>query len=137
MFLESLALIYGFPMYIKPVRVQMPHVHNYHYFRSTTSLWRSFIWFCLDILKQILWGILFGFASRVNRDKLTVSEMVQDIELVDQRDWFMSYLLSVQTWNYHVINICDLFIQLVWKLERSLCESICWWLRLAKLFSDW
>ena len=53
---------------------------------------KSFTWFCLDILKQILWGILFGSDSRVNMDKLTVSEMVQDIELVGQRDWFICHI---------------------------------------------
>ena len=56
---------------------------------------KSFIWFCLDILTQILWGILFGSASRVNWDKLTVSEMVQDIESVGQRDWFICHILWV------------------------------------------
>ena len=56
---------------------------------------KSFIWFCLDILKQILWGILFGSASRVNWDKLTVSEMVQDIESVGQRDWFICHVFWV------------------------------------------
>ena len=44
--------------------------------------------FCLDILNQILRGILFQSASRVNWDKFTVIEMVQDIESVSQRDWF-------------------------------------------------
>ena len=52
---------------------------------------KSFIRFCLDILNQILRGILFGSASRVNWDKLTVIEMVQDIESVSQRDWFVSH----------------------------------------------
>ena len=33
------------------------------------------------MLKEILRGILFGSASRVNWNKLTVSEMVQDIGL--------------------------------------------------------
>ena len=53
------------------------------------------IWFCLDILKQILWGILFGSASRANWDKLTISEMVQDIESVGQRDWFICHIFWV------------------------------------------
>ena len=35
---------------------------------------KFFICFCLDILNQILRGILFGSASRVNWDKLTVIE---------------------------------------------------------------
>ena len=43
------------------------------------------------MLKQILWGILLGSASRVNWDKLTVSQMVQDIESVGQRDWFICH----------------------------------------------
>ena len=100
---------------------------------------KSFMWFCLDILNQILLGILFGSASRINWDKLTVIEKVQDIESVSQRDCFMhvSYVLSLWAWNYHVINISDLFIQLVWKLERSLHESISWWFRLVQVFSDW
>ena len=38
-------------------------------------------------------GILFGSASRVNWDKLTVIEMVQDIESVSQRDWFICHIL--------------------------------------------
>ena len=58
----------------------------------------------LDILNQILWGILFGSASRVNWDNSTVIEMVQDIESVSQRDWFMSYLefasLKLSRYNY-------------------------------------
>ena len=51
-------------------------------FTSRLFCGKSFISFCLDTLKQILWGILFGSASRVNWDKSTVSEMVQDIESV-------------------------------------------------------
>ena len=84
-----------------------------------------------DILKQILWGILFGSASRANWDKLTVGEMVQDIESVGQRDWsicdisFESTGLKLSRY----VNICDLFIRLVWKPERSLHKSISWWLR--------
>ena len=48
-----------------------------------------------DILNQILWGILFGSASRVNWGNLTVSEMVQDIESVSQRDCFICHIFWV------------------------------------------
>ena len=41
-----------------------------------------------------MWGILFGSASRLNWDKLTVSEMVQDIESVGQRDWFICHIFE-------------------------------------------
>ena len=37
-------------------------------------------------------SILFGSASRVSWDKLTVIEMVQDSESVSQRDWFISHI---------------------------------------------
>ena len=47
---------------------------------------------CRLILNQILPGILFGSASRANWDKLTVIEMVQDIESVSQRDWFICHI---------------------------------------------
>ena len=50
-FLYTLALIYGFLLYLKPVKVQyyrITHVHNYHSFRSMT------------ILSKILHLILFG-----------------------------------------------------------------------------
>ena len=42
MFLKTLALIYGFLLYLKPVKVQcyrITHVHNYQS-RSTTILWK-------------------------------------------------------------------------------------------------
>ena len=50
----------------------------------------------MEILYLILFGhiktdfvrYLIGSASRVNWDKLTVGETVQDIESVGQRDWF-------------------------------------------------
>ena len=48
--------------------------------------------FVLDILNQILRGILFGSASGANWDKLTVIEMVQDIESVSKRDWFICHI---------------------------------------------
>ena len=66
MVLKTSALIYGFLLYLNPVKVQcyrIAHVHNYY------------------ILNQILRGILFG-SARVNLDKLTVIEWGQDIESV-------------------------------------------------------
>ena len=40
--------------------------------------------------------MLFGSALRVKWDKVTVSEIVQDIESVAQHDWLMSYFLSLR-----------------------------------------
>ena len=76
MVLKTSALIHGFLLYLNPVKVQcyrIAHVHNYY------------------ILNQILRGILSG-SARVNWDKLTVIEMVQDIESVSQRDWFICHI---------------------------------------------
>ena len=141
MVLKTSALIYGFLLHLNPVKVQcyrITHVHNYYSISSTTILWKILSLIFLDILNQILWGILSGSASRVNWDKLTVIEIVQDIESVSQRDWFICHIFWVcRAWNYHVINISDLFIWLVWKLERSLHKSISWWLRPVQVFSDW
>ena len=140
MFLETLALMYGFLLSVKVQCYRTTtHVQNYHsFFTLRLFCGKFFIWFCLDILKQILWGILFGSASRINWDKLTVSEIVQDIESVGQHDWFICHIfLILRAWNYHIINICDLFFRLVYKLERSLHKWISWWLRLAQVFSDW
>ena len=92
MVLKTSALIYGLLLYLNLVNVQcyrITHVHNYYSIRSTTILWKILYMIFLDILNQILLGILFGSTSRVNWDKLTVIEMVQDIELVSQRDWFI------------------------------------------------
>ena len=139
MVLKTSALIYGFLLYLHCVKFQcyrMPMFIITTLFALQLLCGKSFIWFCLDILNQILRGILFGSTSRVNLDKLTVIEMVQDIESVSQRGWLICHLFSLQVWNYHVINICDLFIQLVWKLERSLHKSRSWWLRLVQVFSD-
>ena len=60
-----------------------------------------FVW--THISKQILWGILFGSASRVNWDELTLSEMVQDIESIGQRDWFI-YIIF---WVYRLETITE------------------------------
>ena len=54
-----------------------------------------FDFFFFEILNQILWGILFGSASRVNWDKLTVIEMVRGIWSVSQRDWFICHIFWV------------------------------------------
>ena len=73
---------------------RITHVHNYCSIRSTTILWKILyliLFGLMDRLNQILWGILFGSASRVNWDKLTVSEMVQDIESVSQRVYVISF----------------------------------------------
>ena len=43
-------------------------------------------------INHILGGILIGSVSKVNWDKLTVIEMVQDIESVSQRDWFICHI---------------------------------------------
>ena len=51
MVLKTSALIYGFLLYLNPVKVQcyrIAHVHNYYSIRSTTILWK------------ILYLILFG-----------------------------------------------------------------------------
>ena len=72
MVLKTSALIYGFLLYLNPVKVQcyrIAHVHNYYSIRSTTILWKILYLIFLDILNQILRGILFGSASRVNWDK--------------------------------------------------------------------
>ena len=99
MVLTTLVLMYGFSLLSKPKRVQchrITHVHNYTtLFALRLFRGKSFIWFCLDILTRILWGILFGSASRVNWDKLTASEMVQDIESFGQRDWFICHIFWV------------------------------------------
>ena len=95
MVLKTSGLIYGFLLYLNPVKVQcyrIAHVHNYYSVRSTTILWKILYLICLDTLNLILRGILFGSASRVNWDKLTVIEMVQDIESVSQRDWFICHI---------------------------------------------
>ena len=95
MVLKTSALIYGFLLYLNPVKVQcyrITHVHNYYSIPSATILWKALYWIFLDMLNQILCGILFGFASRVNWDKLTVIEMVQDIKSVSQRDWIICHI---------------------------------------------
>ena len=84
--------------FFNPVKVQcyrITHVHNYYSIPSMTILWKILYLSFLEILNQILWGILFGSASRVNCDKLTVIEMVQDIESVSQRDWFIYHIYWV------------------------------------------
>ena len=43
MVLKTSALIYGFLLYLNPVKVQnyrIAHVHNYYSIRSTTILWK-------------------------------------------------------------------------------------------------
>ena len=95
MVLKTSALIYGFLLYLNPVKVEcyrIAHVHNYYSVRSTTILWKILYLILFDTLNQILRGILFGSASRVNWDKLTVIEMVQDIESVSERDLFICHI---------------------------------------------
>ena len=48
MFLETLALMYGFLLSVKVQCYRITHVHNYHSFHFTTILWK------------ILYLILFG-----------------------------------------------------------------------------
>ena len=106
MVLETPALIYGFLLYLNPVKVQcyrITHVHNYYSVPSTTILWEILYLICLDILNQILWGILFGSALRASWDKLIVIEMVQDIESVSQRDWFICHIFWV--WGLEIITL--------------------------------
>ena len=127
MVLKTSALTYAFLLYLNPVKVQcyrIAHVHNYYSIRSTTILWK------------ILYLILFGHIKSDFERYLIWICLKSQLGQIDshwngarywigQSAWlvYMSYLLSLRVWNYHVINICDLFIQLVWKLERSLHKS--------------
>ena len=95
MVLKTSALTYGFLLYLNPVKVQcyrIAHVHNYYSIRSTTILWKILYLILFGHIKTDFESISFGSASRVNWDKLTVIEMVQDIELVSQRDWFICHI---------------------------------------------
>ena len=95
MVLKTWALIYGFLLYLNPVNVQcyrITHVYNYYSIPPMTILWKILYLIFLDILNHILLGILIGSVSRVNWDKFTVTEMVQDIESVSQRDWFICHI---------------------------------------------
>ena len=98
MVLKTSAVIYGFLLYLNPVKVQcyrIAHVHNYYSIFSTTILWKILYLILFGHIKSevsSLRGTLFGSASRVNWDKLTVIEMVQDIESVSQRDWFICHI---------------------------------------------
>ena len=72
-------------MYLKLVRVQcyrITHVHNYHTFRSTSTLWKILYLILFGHIKTDFVRYLIRSASRVNWDKLPVSEMMQDIESV-------------------------------------------------------
>ena len=96
MVLKTLALIYGFLLYLNPVKVQcyrITHVHNYHSFRSTTILWNILYLILFRHITTDFVGISSGSASRVNWDKLTISEIVQNIESVGQHDWFICYIV--------------------------------------------
>ena len=56
--------------------------------------------------------MLFGSASRVNCEKLTVSEIVQDIiKSIGQRDWL--YVISFEPTGMKLSCYKYLFIQLV------------------------
>ena len=95
MALKTSALYMRF--YLNPVKVQcyrITYVHNYYSVPSTTVLWKILYLIFFDLLNQVLWGILFGSSSRVNWDKLTVIEMVQDIESVSQCDWFICHIFE-------------------------------------------
>ena len=60
---ETLALIYGFLLYLKPVKVQcyrITHVHDYHSFRSTTIVWKIhylilFGHIKTDFVRYVIW----------------------------------------------------------------------------------
>ena len=95
MVLKTSALIYGFLLYLNPVKVQcyrIAHVHNYYSIRSTTILWKILYLILFGHIKSDFERYLSGCALRVNWDKLTVIEMVQDIESVSQRDWFICHI---------------------------------------------
>ena len=92
MVLKPSALIYEFLLYLNPVKVQcyrIAHVHNYYSIRSTTILWKILYLILFGHIKSDFEMYLIGSASRVNWHKLTVIEMVQNIESVSQRDWFI------------------------------------------------
>ena len=61
-------------------------------FKSCKGPMENSLFDFLDTLNQILLSILFESASKVNWDKLTVIEMVEDIESVSQRDWFICHI---------------------------------------------
>ena len=96
MVLKISALMYGFLLYLNPVKVQcyrIGHVHNYYSIRSTTILWKILYLILFGLIKSdferyLIWICL----SRVNWDKLTVIGIVQDIESVSQRDWFICHI---------------------------------------------
>ena len=141
MALETSALIYGFLLYLNPVKVQcyrITHVHNYYSIPSTTILWKILYLIFLGHIKSDFVRYLISICLKSQLGWID-SHWNGARYWIGQSAWlvFMSYLLSLRAWNYHVINICDLFIQLVWKLERSLHKSISWWLRPVQVFSDW
>ena len=141
MVLKTSALIYGFLLYLNPVKVQcywIAHIHNYYSIRSTTILWKIlhlilFGHIKSDFERYLIWIYLKSQLGKID------SHWNGARYWIGQSAWlvYMSYLLSLQVWNYHGINICDLFIQLVWKLERSLHKSSSWWLCLVQVFSNW
>ena len=72
MVFKTLALIYGFLLYLKPVKVQcyrITHVHNYHSFCSMTIFWK------------ILYLILFGPINDVHRRQNLTTDIFQTFEL--------------------------------------------------------
>ena len=55
--LKASALIYGFLLYLNPVKVQcyrITHVHDYNSIPSATILWKILYLIFFDILNQIL-----------------------------------------------------------------------------------
>ena len=94
---------------------RITHIHNYHSFHFTTILWKILylIFFGhikADFVRYLVWIYLKSQGARywIGRSAWLV---------------YMSYLLSLRAWNYHVINISDLFIRLVWKLERACVKA--------------
>ena len=72
MVLKNLDLVCGFLLYLKSVKVQrfqIAYVYDYYSFCSTTILWKILYLILFKHIKQILLGIPFGAASRVNRNK--------------------------------------------------------------------
>ena len=136
MFLKTLAPIYGFYC-IKnlwrsnAIELLMSIITTLFTLRLFCG--KSFVWFCLDIFKQILWGILFGSASRVNWDKLTV---VKWCKILNRSVSVIGlYVISFESTGLKLSRYK--YLWLVWKLEKSLHKSISWWLRLPQVFSDW
>ena len=95
MVLKTSALIYEFLLYLNPVKVQcyrIAYVHNHYSIRSTTILWKILYLILFGHIKSDFERYLIWICLKSQLDKLTVIEMVQDIESVSQRDWFICHI---------------------------------------------